>query len=80
MRVTLDIKRVTVLITNSGPDKIGLELNAPTPFPEMNYGASADIHARHGYGVEWCRKALGVEPEIIDARTPGSGLPFSKGK
>jgi hypothetical protein len=75
VKITLDVKRVTVLIS-TGTDKIDLELNAPTSFPEMGYPASAGIEARHGYGVEWCKTVLGVDPEIIDARV--APTPFRK--
>jgi hypothetical protein len=63
--LTLKVKRAVVVV-NIGVDRISLELDLPTPFPEMKYEASALIEARHGYGEQWCREVLGMEPEVID--------------
>ena len=54
-----------VVIQSGGTDKITLHLDAPTPFPEMDYEAIAHVEARQGYGPEWCRTVLGVDPEVI---------------
>jgi hypothetical protein len=62
--ITLKVKKITILL-HEGTDRISLELDAPSPFPEMKYKASAVIEARHGYGVEWCRTVLGREPDEI---------------
>jgi hypothetical protein len=68
MKITLDVKEVKVLLTN-GTDRICLELNAPTPYPEMKYEATACIEARYGYGETWCKEVLGITPKVINART-----------
>lgn len=65
-RLILQLDRVTVLITH-GTDQVCIHPKGlPTPFPEMKYPAVLRLDARKGYGVTWCRKFLGVEPEVID--------------
>ena len=80
-KITLNVKQVEVIIQNSGTDRVSIELEGETPFPELGYPGYANVEVRHGYGVEWCRKALGVEPKVIDARraptTPFLGPPES---
>jgi hypothetical protein len=64
--ITLYFSRVVVLLTE-GTDQIHIKLNSPTPFPVMGYEASAKIECAAGYGAEWCKLALGVDPdEVID--------------
>jgi hypothetical protein len=65
----LKVLKVTVVI-NRGTDKIHLTLDHPTTFPHIaesgeNYGCHATIEAQAGTGVDWVKKELGVEPEII---------------
>lgn len=70
MDITFKVKRVIVMTNLPGTDKVSLTLDGPSPFPTMGYEGHADIEVRAGYGVEWCRTALGVEPdEIIDCKT-----------
>lgn len=39
----------------------------PTAFPGMgDYPVHFRVDARQGYGTEWCRQVLGVEPEIVE--------------
>lgn len=66
-QIMLRVIKATVLLTN-GTDKICLTLNTPTPFPEMGYPATATIDTRCGYGEEWCKTVLGIEPEVINTK------------
>jgi hypothetical protein len=76
VEITLKYKRVSVLIGTPGTDRVMITLEGPTPFPEMGYDGGANIEVRKGYGVEWCRAALGIEPdEIIDASAPAPPKP-----
>ena len=75
--IPFPIKKVTVLLTY-GTDQITLTLDGPTPFPEMKYELQARIEARQGYGAQWVRENLGVEPKIIETR--GEMLPDTKKK
>ena len=68
-KVTFNVKRVTVLINNPGTDQVSLELDCESPFPSMGYSAHATIHVQKGLGPDWCRRVVGLEPTIIDART-----------
>ncbi len=65
--ITLKIKKVTVLQRAGHTDKIFISVDLPTAFPEMQHPASFSTEARIGHGVEWCREALGIEPEVISA-------------
>lgn len=67
--ITLKVKKVTVVV-RSGPDHISIELDAPTPFPTVGYEPSAVIETAHGYGAQWCREVLGIEPEVIWVNAP----------
>lgn len=69
MDITFKVKRVIVMTNLPGTDKVSLTLDALTPFPALGYDGHADIEVLAGYGVEWCQKVLGVEPEIIDCQT-----------
>ena len=57
-----------IVVLTRGTDEISLEIEAPTPFPEMMYAPTLKMMARSGYGVEWCEKVLGITPEVIIAR------------
>lgn len=63
--ITLKVKKATVVV-RCGVDHISLELDGPTPFPEMKYPPVAIIEARHGYGEWWCQEVLGIKPEVIN--------------
>lgn len=65
--VSLKVSKVTVVVS-SGSDKVILMLEEETPYPEAKWPGSATIDARQGYGAEWCRKVLNIEPEVIDTR------------
>lgn len=64
--ITLKIKKVMVLSGIGGTDKISLTLDVPeSAFPEMGYETYAEISTRHGYGEEYCRRVLGLEPDEV---------------
>jgi len=62
----LKINRCSVLCTEDGTDIIFLYPDIESPFPEMKYPAAIEMQARKGYGVEYCKKVLGLEPEVIN--------------
>lgn len=68
--IQIEVIKAVVLIGRPGPDTITLTLDAPTPFPEMGYDAQMRIEARKGYGIQWCKEVLQLEPEVIDAGVP----------
>lgn len=68
-KITLNAKTVAVLVNLPGTDEIHITLDEPTPFPAMGYDGSAKIHVAKGFGIEWCKAILGVEPEVIDGGT-----------
>jgi len=51
----MKIENIQVLTKLHGVDKVILQLDATTPFPEMNYEASANVEVAAGYGFEWAR-------------------------
>lgn len=65
--ITLKVKSCTVIQTH-GTDKIYLNIDIPTAFPEMKYETSFQTEARQGYGEEWCKTYLGLVPDIIKSR------------
>lgn len=64
--ISVKINKVVVLRRRNATDLIYLTIDAPTPFPNMKYEAKFSGEAQHGYGVEWVKSTLGVDPEIID--------------
>jgi hypothetical protein len=69
---TLKVLKAAV-ITGRGTDKIQLTLDHETPFPQvltsgLDYGCHANLEAQAGYGTDWVRKVLGMEPEIINIK------------
>jgi len=70
MNIRFKIKKITVLVESLGTDTILITLDEPTPYPEMKYDGNAKIEVAAGYGIEWCKKVLGVSnPEIISMKT-----------
>lgn len=48
-------------------DKVALELDTPTPFPNLQYEAWATVEVQKGYGEEWVRRTFPNVPyEVID--------------
>jgi len=64
-QITLTVTRVTVVTGPGHQDRICLDLDLPSPYPTMNYPASAQIEATCGYGKTWCKANLGIDPEVI---------------
>ena len=62
---TLKFVKVTVLLTD-GEDLVSLKLDLPTATPALGGPVKAAINVAQGYGVQWVREALGVEPEVVD--------------
>lgn len=64
--LNVEITRAVVL-TGRGTDKIQLKMVGPSPFPAevQNYGVIT-IETTKGWGENYCRDVLGLEPEIIE--------------
>lgn len=66
---TLSIKKIKVMINQSGTDTIYVEPDADTSFPIMGFPSYFKMEAQAGYGVEWVKKTFNREPdEIIDMK------------
>ena len=63
--IRLKLTKVSVTLQNNLRDQIYLTLDLPSPDPQDNE-CYAVISVGHGQGIEWCRKALSIEPEIVD--------------
>lgn len=68
MNLNLPIKEVIVLTNTRGEDQIHITLDLPTTHPACGYEPCAKICVCAGYGIEWCRTNLGIEPEEIKCR------------
>jgi hypothetical protein len=64
--VTLKARKVVLVVSKDGTDRLNIQLDMPTPFPEMKYPGTFTLEVRKGYGTQWCRENLGIEPEILD--------------
>ena len=61
----LKVKNATVY-TGLGPDKVILTLEAKRSFPSFSDSEpKATIETAAGYGRDWVRSQLGIEPELI---------------
>jgi hypothetical protein len=64
------VKSIDILTGVTGTDKVGLNLEAASPFPEMGYPACATVECRHGFGLAWAEAHFpGVHIEMLDAKT-----------
>lgn len=54
----MKVKSVEVIVGKNGPDLVILDLDAPTPYPNMGHPASAEIRVANGYGVEWAKQVF----------------------
>jgi len=54
------------MLIGRGPYEVHILLDMPMPFPECGYEGNAKITVRAGYGVQWCKENLGVDPEVLD--------------
>ncbi len=69
MKVTFDIARAVVVESKNGPDSIHLEVqDLESPFPAVggNHPCFLVINAAAGYGANWCRHELNLNPEIVN--------------
>lgn len=64
-RIDFVIKDIVVISRRGYTDQISFQIDAETPFPEMECEPTVTIQARQGYGAEWCRNVLGIDPEVI---------------
>lgn len=64
-KATIKIYNVTI-VSGSGEDTILFDIESKTAHPECGYVPNGKIYARKGYGVQWCRENLGVEPRVIN--------------
>jgi hypothetical protein len=64
MDITLKVRKA-LLIESMGADQLDLYLESPSPFPNLGDAGTATIRTAKGYGAQWCRENLGVEPEVI---------------
>ncbi len=73
MNITLPVSKALVLLTD-GQDEIHLTLATETTYPKMKLAIGrdilsyAEIKTQADYGIEWCRKVLGIEPEVKNDR------------
>jgi hypothetical protein len=70
MSINLQAKSVRVILTK-GMDVILIDLDMPTTFPTMDYVSSVEIKTEYDCGVEWCRKNLNVNAQVINSRFGG---------
>lgn len=67
MELKIKIKKVQ-LLKNNGTDLIHITIDGASAFPVMKYDTVMKIECQQGYGEEYCRTELGLEPEILDVR------------
>jgi hypothetical protein len=72
MAIGIVVKSAVVHITN-GPDKVSLETELPCPYCEEYLPSQPALEltfdATFDTGVDYCRRFLGIEPEVVDLRT-----------
>ena len=62
----LKINRCSVQCSDEGPDTIFLYPEIESPYQDKKFLALFEMRVRNGYGVEYCKKVLGLEPEVIN--------------
>jgi len=62
----LQIKRCSVQWADKGPDTIFLYPEIESPYQDKRVSAVCEMRVQNGYGVEYCMKVLGLEPDVID--------------
>ncbi len=66
----MKVKSIDIVTGVSGTDKVGLNLDADSPFPEMQYPACATVECRQGFGITWAAKHFpGILIKVLDAKT-----------
>lgn len=64
MNIPFPIKKVTV-VQESGTDTIVIVLDGPPTMPAMGYRLQVKTEASHGFGPQWVKDNLGIDPEVI---------------
>ena len=59
------IDRVVVIERRAHADDIIITLDGPTTFPKLNYPLSITVQARRGFGAQWVRDNLAIEPIVV---------------
>jgi hypothetical protein len=68
MKITLDIEKITVLLSNSS-DQISIQSNLPSSYPGFcSENMTLKIEAGHGQGIDYVKEHFGIEPEVINTR------------
>lgn len=60
------IKRVRVIEFEDEMDRIEMYLETITACPTMGYDPVATMPAEKGFGADWVRTVLKLEPEIVN--------------
>jgi hypothetical protein len=65
------ITKITVLLTE-GTDKVSVYTTLPSPFPPAvsDQPLCMDFAVQCNKGVQYVRNNFGMEPEVIDSRSP----------
>ena len=63
--IEIKVRKVSVLI-KSGTDSVSIFPEWETPFPDMGYPPVLTMEVKKGYGIEYCRRVIGIEPEVIE--------------
>jgi len=73
---TLVVESATVILADSGMDRVTLKTNLASPCPAVtDEPLDVMFFAARDTGVQYCQTVLNIEPEIIDARH--ERIPFS---
>lgn len=59
----IEITHAHVIVGN-GSDKVYLQTTLPSGIYPFKGSQSAVVDIAHGDGADWCRKHLGIEPEV----------------
>lgn len=72
MKLTVKVKKATILRQEHGTDRVSLEVELPTPFPKLDarepglYPAILRIDTQPGYAEEWLAQVGVSEVELFD--------------
>jgi hypothetical protein len=67
-KLELNIIESSVLVQEFGQDIITLTVDLPSTHPKLGYPTYLEIKTQNGYGVDYCRNILKIEPKIINLR------------
>ena len=79
--VTVKVIKAIVIQLPSGNDRLYLYFEAEVPFPKKDIPPKLEFECAGRTGHIWCKKNLGIVPEVIEARdvnTGGIGKDFHK--